>query len=129
MALTTKPGPKVSTMPRGVNWRSVGLWFGLLAGPLCALADVAVSEAYVEHAESGAARTWLVLVGALSALVTIAAGVTAWRLRGGAADEDELTRVRVAFMGVGGTVISIFTLLVLVAILLPKLLLAPGDIT
>jgi hypothetical protein len=131
MALKSSAGPKASVMPRGTDLRTLGLWTGLLAGPLATLAEVAVSEAYLEHTEAGASRGWLLAFAGLAALVTLGAGIIAWRLRraGEGPDDDEATRERVVFMSAGGVIVSAFSLLVLLALLVPKLLLSPGAYT
>ena len=126
MAVKERSDRQADVLPRGVDWRTVGLWTGLLAGPFVDLADVAVSEAYVEHVETGVQRAWLVGFAALGALVCVVAGVIAARIGRSVEREpdgpDAGPRERIRFMATGGVVVSAFSLLVLLAMLVPKLL-------
>jgi hypothetical protein len=107
--------------------RDVGLWFGLLGGPFASLADVIVSDAYVEATEMVPDRALLLAIGAVAAALTVLAGAIAWRIFKRINDEPERTRSRVRFMAVGGVVVSAYSLLVIAALLVPKLGVAPGD--
>jgi hypothetical protein len=127
MALESTPGPKASDQPFGPNWRNIVLWLGILVGPTANLADIAISHAYVEHAERGAARSMLLVVAAAAALCIVAAGAGALHiLRHPRADEPE---ERVHFMAMGGVVLSVFSLVVLFSLVLIKLLVDAGELT
>jgi hypothetical protein len=128
MALKDEPVPKQSVMPAGADRRTVGLWFGLLAGPFAALADVGVSEAYVEHAEGGTRIAWLLVFAALAALVCVAAGVIASR-HAKPTGEGAVVDERVRFMATAGVLASAFSFVVVLALLVPKLILPGGAST
>lgn len=111
--------------PRGVDR---ALWFGLLAGPSAALADTIVSHSIVE---AGAERWPIYLVTAAAVVITLAGALCAWR---GVVQADlepqprqEPRKMRMAFMGYGGLLISAFSLLVILATLIPKIALR-GDV-
>jgi hypothetical protein len=129
MALTASPGPKASVLPHGLHRRNVSLWFGLLAGPFATLVDVGVGEAYVEHAEGASRLAWLLGLAALTALVCIGAGALAWVTGKRAEDPDETAQERVRFMATAGVIASAFSLLVVLALLVPKLILPGGAST
>jgi hypothetical protein len=130
MAVNQPSDRRNDVLPRGVDWRSVGLWTGLLAGPFVDLVDVTVSEAYVEHVETGVQRAWLLAFAALGALVCVAAGAIAAsigrRVEREPEPPDGLPRERIRFMSTGGVVLSAFSLFVLLAMLVPKLLATPA---
>jgi hypothetical protein len=123
MALKSLPGEKTSDQPHPLPARTVGLWLGLLAGPTAAFADVAVSEAYVEHTEAHASRAWLLVFAVVAVLVCAAAARIAWRsgVPGEAAEHE-----RIDFMAKGGVAVSLFSILVVLAELVPKLVLGAG---
>ena len=124
-----------STLPRGSfdgGWRLLGLWAGLLTGPLAwaALLQINYVLGYVacEQRES-----WMLhLATAVALLVVAAAAVAAWRAAPamGADDHESAdphvgSLLRARFMAMGGLALCAFFAIVILATHVPVVLLHP----
>lgn len=112
--------------------RTLALWIGLLAGPFL-WAGVLELNYVMSYAACESSRTWYLHAadGAAAAIVALAAW-TAWR-SGPPADEDRETpplglatrELRAQWMSMGGVVVSLWFVLVILAMEIPTSVLPP----
>jgi hypothetical protein len=109
------PAGELAT-PRAVR----ALWFGVLAGPLAFLVIQLVGYAMVHWACASDTRFAILLVFLAALLVTLAGGITAWRMwhRTGAEWDDTAGGVsgRSRFMAIGGIALSAISALAIVGL-------------
>ena len=110
---------------QGIGW----LWFGILAGPLAFLLNLQLSYMLVHPVCVTAHHIILHLVPAGALLLTASGGVSAWRnwRRTGQAESSQAAGVLPCsrFMAGVGLLTSGLFILMIVALWLPNLILAP----
>ncbi len=109
----------------------VGLWWGVLAGPIAWALEEPINYSLVKHACAEGHRTSLFVVTTLAALMCISGFWTAWRLHAQLPANAELAGAgvfdRAFFMARVGMVLSAFVLLLVLASLVPQFVLSPCE--
>jgi len=109
----------------------IGLWAGLLVGPIAVLVQLEANYALVLWACANN-RTWLLhLVSLLALVTTVIVGALSfnnWRRLGSQYSEDEAGAVpRSRFMSLVGILVSALMLLVIIAQWIPILIFRPCE--
>jgi heme/copper-type cytochrome/quinol oxidase subunit 2 len=110
---------------------AAALWYGILVPPLSFGADLLLSYALVAHACSTGHFYLLHLITIIAVLVTLSAGLLAWReynrIPRDANDEGGSPIDRAHFMAIGAMIWSAAFVIVIIANAVPRWILSPCD--